>query len=99
MSNITETFSLPAPVAAAFDRCLQILANADAFEDKVYYLHELVDSIRQWRYVGACTATHEAVMLRKVRKEVEANMGAVTTSDTLSALEVAEREKRNAALS
>lgn len=93
MQPISAAFTLPDAVADAFNRSLAVLANADAFEDRVFYLYELVNDISAWRFCNAVTMEQEVYMLRQVRKEVEANMGVITMTNSESAVEITARQQ------
>lgn len=94
--SIDESIALPFPISCAFDRSLGVLASADAFVDRVFYLGELVDSVRSWRWANVITAEQESFLYRKVRRTVEGDLGAITSEESCSAVEIHEREKQHA---
>jgi hypothetical protein len=90
--NIDESIALPLPISRAFNRTLGLLARSDAFVDRVFALHEAVSTVNAWRWADTITGEQCAFLLRKLRKEVQDELGAISQKDGLSAGEVEARE-------
>lgn len=94
--NIDDSISLPLAISRAFNRSFVVLTRSDAFVDRVLYLNEAITEINAWRWADVITAEQCAFLLRKLRKEVQDELGSIGTRDSLSAGEVEARETAHA---
>lgn len=90
--NIDESIALPLPISRAFNRTFSVVAGADAFVDRVLYLNEAVSTVMAWRWADVITGEQCGFLLRKLRKEVQDELGAISQKDVSSAGEVEARE-------
>lgn len=90
--NIDESLALPLSISCAFDRNLSVLAGSDAFVDRVLYLSETVSTVLSWRWADVITGEQCAYLLRRLRKEVQDDLGAISKKDGESASALQARE-------
>lgn len=95
MASIDDAITLPAGVAAAFNRSRGVFLGSDAFVDRVFSLHSIVDEIHAWRWAGAISGEQCGFLLRKIRRDIEAQ-GLGEIHQGPSAEEVLAREEEHA---
>lgn len=90
--KIDESIALPLPISRAFSRTFGVLARTDDFCDRVFALRDAVATVNSWHWADVITGEQCAFLLRKLRKECQDELGAISAKGTLSAGEVEARE-------
>ncbi|MDC6408486.1 hypothetical protein LOD50_10805 [Xylella fastidiosa subsp. multiplex] len=98
--DFNESISFSPAVAAAYRRTLSSLVDMPAFVDRVFQLHEFVDSVYAWRYANCITGDQMVWMLRSICAAFQRDPGIIGDIDfSRSAIEVEEHEAMSRSLS
>lgn len=88
----TPALALPEGPRLAVERSLDSLSKLEGFEDRISYAHELVLLLHNLTWTGVVDAQQHAAALRRLRAVLQADLGAVVTSDSFNVFDVAARD-------
>lgn len=86
--SMDEKIELAPGVASAINRNLGLIANHDAFIDRLHAAQQVVDEICALRYASVIGPEQAAFCVRKVRNLLADNLGKIADSVYPTALEI-----------
>lgn len=88
---VPPKLNLPETAAFIFENSFRVFAGMKGFEDRVAYANGLIQECSQLRFFALCSVEDEAAMLRRVRSELQSDLGVIPVAEPRSIFDVAEQ--------